>query len=87
MGILSWRTQHNHKNSYTKEQEGPNQREMGEARGEGAARIVGPVVSCLLFVSTAFPGTRRAAPHLLPLPRASSACGGGRPSGERAALV
>lgn len=61
--------------------------EFGEARGEGAARIVGPVVSCLLFVSTAFPGTRRAAPHLLPLPRASSACGGGRPSGERAALV
>lgn len=49
-----------------------------------------PVGACwelLACVSTAFLGTRRAAPHLLPLLRASSACGGGRPSGGRAALL
>lgn len=45
-----------------------------------------PVRSRLFFVSAAFLGTRRAAPHLLPRPGASSACGGGRPSGGRAAL-
>lgn len=46
---------------------------------------VGSVESCLFFVSAAFRGTRRAAPHLLPLLRASSACVGGRPSEGRAA--
>lgn len=61
-------------------------RDPGGQGWKGTAAPRGePIGSCLLFVSAAFLGTRRAVPHLLLLLRASSACGGGRPSGERAA--
>lgn len=60
-------------------------RGAGTHWGWGAGGARGSLVGADHSVSAAFLGTRRAAPRMPLLPRVSSACGGGRRCGGRAA--